>query len=213
VPITRIQRTLSTGVLGIGNNRKIVPTRWSITAVDSSISLKLINEIKNYDTINEYQVYHFKNLDNIFISIFIPRKWSFEWIEAWFPGTVWNFSSRKPSLMGDYEPYWGSSTYASVGGCYYSARLAAAEKLSSLRKQATALILREIHPGYILPVGVWNVRESIRKSLSMKPVKFDNFQAALKYAVGKLTIPNSEWLEKSTILREMLFQKKITDFT
>jgi len=75
------------------------------------------------------------------------------------------------------------------------------------------LVLREIHPGYILPVGVWNVRECIRTMLKMEPQKFDNFQAAINYAVTKLTIPLKNWIEGSEMLKRTLFQKKITEFT
>ncbi|HXX72506.1 MAG TPA: hypothetical protein VEI80_02335, partial [Candidatus Acidoferrales bacterium] len=36
VEVSRIQRTLSLGMLGVEEQRKIVPTRWSITAVDDT---------------------------------------------------------------------------------------------------------------------------------------------------------------------------------
>ncbi|MCS7116094.1 MAG: Nre family DNA repair protein [Nitrososphaerota archaeon] len=212
VLVTRIQRAFSIGMLGIGARRKLVPTRWSITAVDSIISLKLIDEIKQYNSIDEYRVYSFKNLDNIFIVILMPGNWSFEWIEAWFPGTTWNVGGKEPALMGDYEGYWGRTTYASVGGCYYAARLAVAERLRMERKQASALLLREIHPGYILPVGVWNVRESVRSALRNAPATFDDLNEAWRYACTKLTIPPEDWIANSSILKRAFFQRKITDY-
>ena len=212
VLVTRIQRCFSVGMFGLEARRRLVPTRWSITAVDSNISLQLIDEIKQHQTISEYRVYTFRNLDNIYVAILMPEKWSFEWIEAWFPGTTWNVDGKAAEMMGDYEGYGGRTTYASVGGCYYSTRLAVAEKLSMERRQASALVLREIHPGYILPVGVWNVRESIRSSLRTTPNLFDSFGAALRFAMSKLTIPLRNWLANSTILRNIFFQKKICDF-
>jgi len=212
VLVSRIQRAFSVGMLGIGNRRRLVPTRWSITAVDSIVSLELIKEIKQYDSLDGYEIYSFKNLDNIFLAIFMPEEWSFEWIEAWFPGTVWNVGGRNPAMMGDYEGHMGRSTYAEVGGCYYSARLAVAEKLKEIRRQAKVLVLREIHPGYILPVGVWNVRESIRSTLRRKPKKFDDLQSALNFASKVLTVPLDKWIENSAILKGVLFQRKITDY-
>jgi len=146
------------------------------------------------------------------LAIFMPEKWSFEWIEAWFPGTVWNVEGKNLAIMGDYEGYVGRSTYAEVGGCYYSARLAVAEKLKEIRRQAKVLVLREIHPGYILPVGVWNVRESVRSALKGKPKKFDNLQSALNFASKVLTVPLDKWIESSAILKGALFQRKITDY-
>ncbi|OYT53973.1 MAG: hypothetical protein B6U77_03150, partial [Candidatus Hecatellales archaeon ex4484_218] len=148
VPVSKIQLSLSLGILGKLKTRKIVPTRWSITAVDNAISLNLINEIKHYDTISEYRVYIFKNLDNLFVAIFMPGSWSFEWIEAWFPGTVWNLNGKTPELMGDFEDFYGRKTYADVGGCYYAARLAVSEALKTEHKQATVLVFREIYSGY-----------------------------------------------------------------
>jgi len=212
VLVTRIQRALSIGMFGVGQRRKLVPTRWSITAVDSGLSLRLVDEIKQHETIDEYRVYNFRNLDNIFVAMLIPELWSFEWIEAWFPKTTWNVDGTAPALMGDNESYSGRTTYASVGGCYYSTRLAVAERLSMERRQASALVLREIHPGYIVPVGVWNVRESVRSTLKTQPAKFDTLQKALSYASSRLTIPLRKWIENSVMLKQALFQKKITDF-
>ncbi len=214
VLVTRIQRAFSLGMFGFQKRRKLVPTRWSITAIDSLLSIELIDRIKQHDTIDEYRVYSFENLDNQFVAILMPERWSFEWIEAWFPGTTWNPDERTsdPAMMGDWEPYRGRTTYPDVGGCYYSCRLAVAEQLNQERRQASALVLREIHPGYILPVGVWNVRESIRRTMQQEPHKFDNLQAALSYALTKLTIPLRNWIRTSELLKRALFQKKITEF-
>jgi hypothetical protein len=212
VMVTRIQRPFSLGMFGLRPKRRLVPTRWSITAVDNTISLRLIDEIKQYETIDEYRVYTYTNLDNRFVVILMPQPWRFEWIEAWFPGTTWNVSGATPAIMGDWEDYEGRKTYASVGGCYYSARLATAEKLSWERRQAAALLLREIHPGYILPVGVWNVRESVRRAFETAPDKFDSLGAALAHAMKGLTIPLKIWIRNSVMLRQLLLQKRITDF-
>ena len=215
VLVSQIQRAFSLGMFGVGPNRRLVPTRWSITAVDSTLSLRLVNEIKQYDTIDEYRVYTFRNLDNIFVALLMPETWKFEWIEAWFPGTTWNPSDQSGSavLLGDYEDYWGRRTYASVGGCYYSCRLAVSEALRNERRQASALVLREIHPGYIVPVGVWNVRESVRSALRTPPRKFDNFQRAIQYAMSQLTIPLRKWIEGSSLLKHAFFQRRITDYS
>ena len=213
--VSQIQRAFSVGMFGVAARRKLVPTRWSITAVDSTLSLRFVQEIKQYDTIDEYRVYTFRNLDNIFVAILMPEHWKFEWIEAWFPGTTWNPSeaSSPAVLMGDHEDYWGRGTYAAVGGCYYSCRLAVSEVLRNERRQASALVLREIHPGYILPVGVWNVRESVRSALRTLPRRFDSFQPALQFAMSHLTIPLRRWIASSALLKQSLYQRKITDYS
>ncbi len=214
VSVTKLQRAFSLGMFGVRSRRRLVPTRWSITAVDSILSQALIDEVKQYDTIDEYRVYSFENLDNLYVAILMPERWSFEWIECWFPGTTWNpDAGASPAMMGDHEYYWGRTTYPDVGGCYYACRLAVAERLSRERRQASALVLREIHPGYILPVGVWNVRESVRAMLRAEPKRFDDLQAALNHACSKLTVPLRRWIESSELLKRALFQRKITEFS
>ncbi|MEM2983110.1 MAG: hypothetical protein QXH17_08110, partial [Candidatus Bathyarchaeia archaeon] len=212
VLVTRIQRAFSLGMFGIRSRRRLVPTRWAITAVDTSISSRIIEEIKKYPTIDEYYVYTFKNIGNLYAAIFIPESWSFEWIEAWYPKTFWNYDGSTPELMGDYETYGGRTSYASVGGCYYAARLAVAEKLRRISRQASCLVLREIHPDYILPVGVWNVRESVRAMLKTEPVKFDTLHRAISHTLTFLTIPLKDWVRASVTLRVHHKQRKIVQY-
>lgn len=210
--VSRIQRTLSLGMLGIQKQRKIVPTRWSITAVDDSLSKRLLASVKQYPPIGKYQAYKFRYLDNVYAAIFSPRNWEFEWIEAWFPGTAWNETGVIPALMGDHEAYGGRTTYASVGGCYYSCRLAAAEALERMNRQAAVLVLREIRPGYILPVGVWNVRESVRAALRTRPFIFDTFQQALMFACRELAIPVETWIKNSELIRNEMYQRRLSSY-
>jgi hypothetical protein len=51
--VTRIQRAFSMGMFGVGGRRKLVPTRWSITAVDNSLSLEFLKDVKRFETIDE----------------------------------------------------------------------------------------------------------------------------------------------------------------
>jgi hypothetical protein len=212
IEVSRIQKTLSLGMLGVQDQRKIVPTRWSITAVDDTLSKHLLEKICHYPPLDKYQVYKFEYLDNWYAAILSPRNWAFEWIEAWFPGTAWNEAGNVPALMGDHEPFEGRTTYASVGGCYYSTRLAVAEALERMGKQASALVLREIRPGYILPVGVWNVRESVRAALKTQPTIFDDFQHALQFACREFRIQPGVWVRNSHLIREEMFQTRLNQY-
>jgi hypothetical protein len=212
VEVSRIQRNLSLGMLGVSEQRKVVPTRWSITAVDDTLSKHLLNRVRRYAPLDKYEVYKYEYLDNWYAAILSPRNWAFEWIEAWFPGTAWNETGSVPALMGDHEPFEGRTTYASVGGCYYSTRLAVAEALERKGKQASALVLREIRPGYILPVGVWNVRESVRATLKTQPLDFDTFQNALHFACDGFRIKPEVWLRNSHLIREELFQPRLNQY-
>ena len=212
VLVTKIQRAFSVGAFGLKKNRRLVPTRWSITAVDSIISKELMEKVKTYPEINEYRVYESRYLDNVFEVLMLPSAWSYEAIEAWYPGTVWNPRGREIFLFSDWEGYDGRTTYAEIGGCYYSARLAVCEQLVKERKQATAIVLREARPGYIMPVGVWQVRENVRNAMRQKPSTFNTLDEALKWVAGKFQIPLQRWIMKSELLKNVLFQKRITDF-
>ncbi len=212
VLFSKLEKAFSVGVFGEKKRRKLVPTRWSITAVDSNLSLRLIEELKQYETIDDYRVFSLTNLDNVYVAILTPEKWKFEWIEAWHSGTAWNKFGTRPEMIGDSEGYYGRKTYARPGGCYYSTRFAVGEYLCRERRQAGAIMLREIHPGYILPIGVWNVRESIRMLLTTNYRSFDTLAEAVEYACSNFTISKSFWIANSELLRAGKEQRKITDF-
>jgi len=212
VLVTKIQRAFSVGAFGLKKNRRLVPTRWSITAVDSIISKELMEKVKTFPEISEYRLYESRYLDNVFEVLMLPNAWSYEAIEAWHPGTVWNPHGREIFLFSDWEGYDGRTTYAEIGGCYYSARLAVCEQLVKERRQATAIVLREAHPGYIMPVGVWQVRENVRNAMRQKPITFNTLDETLKWVAGKFQISLQRWIMRSELLKNALFQKKITDF-
>ncbi len=210
--VTKIQRAFSVGAFGVKDQRRLVPTRWSITAVDSIISKDMMQKIKDFPEINEYRVYESRYLDNQFEILMMPREWSYEAMEAWYPGTAWNPSRRNIFLFSDWEGFDGRTTYASIGGCYYAARLAVGELLIKERRQASVIVLREAHPGYIMPVGVWQVRENVRNALRHVPLKYNTLNEALNRVASQFQIPLKQWIEKSSLLKKALFQKRITEY-
>jgi hypothetical protein len=212
VMVTKIQRAFSVGALGLEENRRMVPTRWSITAVDDILSKDLMEKVRQYPEIGEYRVYESRYLDNVFEVLMIPSFWTYEAIEAWYPGTVWNPNGKWTVMFGDWEGHEGRTTYAEIGGCYYSARLAVCEQLVKERRQATAIVLREARPGYIMPVGVWQVRENVRNAMRQAPYKFSTLELALKWVATRFQIPLQQWISKSELIKNALFQKKITDY-
>lgn len=212
VQISRIQRAFSVGAFGIKKYRCFVPTRWSITAVDSTIGEILMKKTKTYPWINEYRVYYHNQFDNRWVVLMIPSEWQYELIEAWYPNTTWNPYGHGISIFNSYEFYKGRTTYAEIGGCYYAARLAVNETLNKERRQAGVVVLREAHPGYIMPIGVWNVRESIRQALKQSYQKFDTLHQALIHISKIMDIPIQRWIRNSAVLKNQLYQKKIEDF-
>ena len=212
VLVTKIQRAFSVGAFGLEKNRRLVPTRWSITAVDDIVSKTLVANVKTCPEINEFRVYESAYLDNLFEVLMIPGRWSYECMEAWYPGTVWNPNGKGTFIFSDWEGNDGRSSYAAIGGCYYSARLAVCELLVKERRQATVIVLREARPGYIMPVGVWQVRENVRNAMRQRPYTFKTIDDSLKFIAGRFEIPLRRWVMQSALLKNALFQKKLTDF-
>ena len=212
VPVTQIQKAFSMGSFGVERNRRLVPTRWSITAVDDIVSKVLANRTKDYPLVNHYEVYESDYLGNRFEVLLVPDAWSYEAYEAWYPRTLWNPSETHVSIVTDWEGYNSRSKYASMGGCYYAGRLAVLEHLTKVRRQAKVFILREAYPDYILPVGVWQVRENVRNAMRQPPLAYDTLGEALERVMGRLSIPLEQWLQAGYLLRHTLQQRKMTDY-
>ncbi len=210
--VSRIQRSFSAGLFGLKRRRKFVPTRWSITAVDDTLGKNNLEEVKGYDSVDAIHAYYNVALDNRWLIFFMPGNWQYESIEAWYPGTVWNEDGRNVSIFGSYEGYGGRKTYAEIGGCYYSGRLAITEKMRKIKKQGVALILREVHRGYIMPVGVWNVREHVRETLEVKPEILHTTSEMFAYVSKKLDIKTKYWILNSRVLKDIMTQKRIADY-
>ena len=212
LPMTRIQKAFSVGLFGIAKNRKLVPTRWSITAVDDTVGKNLLEETRGFPLLNEFRVYEFERLGDRWEILMMPREWSYELIEAWMPNTLWNQQGSTTEMISSWEHFEGRTKYAEIGGCYYAARLAVNEALHRERRQATVVIMRETHPGQIMPLGVWLVRESVREALKQKPLLFNSLNEALSRAASKLDIPVKNWLRTSEVLKKALFQKRLSDY-
>lgn len=212
VMVSKIQRAFSVGAFGVEPQRRLVPTRWSITAVDSMISQKLMDEVKTFPLINQFHLYESTYLANQFEVLMMPDAWSYEAIEAWYPGTVWNPKGKNVVMYGDWEGYEGRTTYADIGGCYYAARLAVCELLVKERRQASVVVLREARPDYIMPVGVWQVRENVRNAMRQRSLKFNTLEEALQRISSQFHIPIEQWMRKSRLITDARTQMKLAKY-
>ena len=206
-----ISRLLSIGNLGVKTDRKLVPTRWSITATDDSIGRNLIKEVKDYGETG-YLAFFGGYLGNYYLILMFPEVWSYELFEAGVPE-----SGQKLDYATDYEPYTGRKQYAmsTVGG-YYAARLPILQRLTQMKKQASVLCLRFITKEYAVPLGVWVVREATRNAMESKPIEFSDRKLMLDYAKNfvrkKFGCDITEMLGNSTMLKKIKTQRKITEF-
>lgn len=213
-----LTKAISVGSFGLKTNRKLVPTRWSITAVDDAIGKQLIEKIKDYGS-SENTAYFGGHLGNYYIILLFSGEWSYELFEMYMPKTDWN-TGEKLQYTTDYENYYGRKSYAeNCAGGYYAARLGILEELARIKKQASVLALRIITPEYYAPLGVWVVREAVRKAMKNKPLAFANDELMIKYAQAvlkkKYGITEEQFKEiliKSKLLAKRKNQKRITDY-
>jgi hypothetical protein len=201
---SQMQKAFSTGTMGIGRNRRLVPTRWSITAVDSILADHLYGKVKYHDAIEGYRIYEFSSLNNYYAVILTPTPWQYEWIEAFI-----HIMGREEMVFADHEWTKGKSGYSSVGGCYYSCKFAVLEALERMKKQAGAIVLREAYEGYV-PLGVFNVRENVRNAMKQVPKEFDSYRGVLNYVSTKLRLPLSRFMEQGVLMKEMLKTRQTT---
>lgn len=200
IEVSSISRILSSGALG--QDRRMVPTRWSITAVDSSLSDKLVKEIKDYPLTNDYLLFSSEFLGNHFELLLLPQRWSFEQLEVYLPGGLWTKKESKYHIIQDWEGNKGRKKYASqVQGAYYAARLAVGEYLSKVRRQASCIVFREIKPTYVIPVGVWQIRENCRNAFGQEPAKFDTLESALFELDLRTEVPLKAYKNESELLK------------
>jgi hypothetical protein len=97
-----------------------------------------------------------------------------ELFELYFPGSSWN-PGEELKASTDSEGFYGRKTYASsTAGGYYATRLPILEYLESIKRQASVLVIRLETPTYWAALGVWVVRQSVRKAIGRGVMKFDS---------------------------------------
>lgn len=204
VPFTAMQKAFSVGAIGTKNKRKLVPTRWSITACDSTLADEFLKEVRKFELLDTYRVFEFGALNNYYIIILTPTEWQYEWYEAFI-----KIMKNEELIFSDYETNGGKKEYSIVGGCYYTAKMAVLDYLMKIKKQSGLLILREAYDGYV-PLGVFNVRENIKEAMQNQYIEFETLEACLEYAGTKLKISINKYVKQGTLMNEMLHSKQTT---
>jgi len=204
LPLSSIQKAFSVGAMGRRKRRRMVPTRWSITACDSTLANRMLQKVRHYDSIDCPQVREACSLNNYYAVILLPGAWQYEWMEAFL-----HILGDEELIFSDYEASGGKKGYSRVGGCYYSCKMAVLEGLARERKQAGAIVLREAYPGYV-PLGVFNVRENVRNAMQAGPRTFDDMLGALKYVGSRLELPLKRFIVESDLLKGQLKSRQTT---
>ena len=216
-----IMKILSAGLLGLKKNRILVPTRWSITAVDDTLSKEKLKQIKLFPQISEFQVFHASYLGNNYHFLLLPDSWEFEVMEIAMRNFAISGTSPQVSETGkqgfpvwhDHESFFPRRKYAgSVTGAYYANRLALTEYLMKIRRQASCLVLREIRPEYYASLGVGILRQISRQAFSSPPETFSSLPEALQHIQKGLRIPITNYTQKSILLENFGKQTRLTQF-
>ncbi len=211
VDVYTIQRMLSLGLLGRLRRRRLVPTRWAITAVDDMVSKYLRERLRGAREASRAEVYYGEYLGNRFLIVIKPGPGSFEWIEAWHPSGVWTRGAGGLIFWRLMEDPRGRAT-ASDGG-FSAARLPVLEHLASRGVVGDVVIIREILPSYYAPVGNWHIRETVRRALESGPVAVDPLEDELRDLISsRLTVPLREVESRSLLLGLGRRVARLTDF-
>jgi len=204
VDVYTIQKAFSLGMLGGLRRRRLVPTRWAITAVDEILAGRIRAGLRGLDTIGEVEVYFGEYLGNRFAIVLLPGPGTFEWIEAWHPHTAWTRAARKPIIVRVEEDPLGRAT-AEDGG--FSA--AKVPVLEHLARRGNVVILREITPDYYAPVGNWHIRETVSAALARGPVAKASSPQEAARIVERMFPRVPELVRASRLLKGV---KRVTDF-
>ncbi|MCX6742218.1 MAG: hypothetical protein NTX24_03540 [Candidatus Pacearchaeota archaeon] len=213
IKVSHIIKVLSAGMLGQRTSRRLVPTRWAVTATDDTISKLLLEKIRYYQQISEVLLFSGNYLGNYYEVFLIPGCWSYEIIEISNQGYFGEGVNleKDPATWQDYEFFQGRKTYAdNVTGGYYAAKLPITEYLEKTKRQATVLVFREIRPEYFCPCGVGILRELMRGVFKETPKKFNTINEAFKDAQTRIKLPVSSFTEKSILLKHSKEQKKLS---
>ncbi len=201
-----IIRLLSTGLLGV--DKRLVPTRWSITAVQDTIGRNLRREILRYPLINDYEVYFYRFMGNRYGVLLMPESYAFELLEVWLKGSL--FGAGEPSVIHDYEDFRGRREYVKeTAGAYHAARLSVLEALITRKREARVVVFREVTPEYYAPVGVWQIRLGVKKAMGNPIGHFDTLNEALEVIQRRLEHPFEKYLQRSYIFGSLTRQKSL----
>jgi len=211
-----LSKMLSVGTVGLKKSRKLVPTRWSITAVDDMIGKNLLSKVKDFSP-GDCKAYFGSYLGNYYLVLFFSDYWSYELFETMVDKDVNDWSKKGLRFSTDFEGFSGRTNYAEeTSGGYYTVRLAIAEKLKELKRQGSVLALRFITDEYSAPLGVWVTREATRNALSSAPISFADQDLMMTYASHlvkkKFGIDLQKIIKDSKLIKNVGKQKRLVSW-
>jgi hypothetical protein len=202
-----IQKALSIGMIGKARFRRIVPTRWAITAVDKMLSDHFLSIVSRCEEVDSYLYFHSRRIGNEYYVLIFPDAYWFEMIEVWNNGSIWTLD-RQPVIESDYEKMGRMISTPKIGGSFFAARLPVLEYLARKGRKGGILVVRFIDGDYTMPLGVWQVRENVRDALK----KENNLESMEQFfsIIDVRRSLNLKGYSKTYLFRKN--QKRITEF-
>jgi hypothetical protein len=109
------------------------------------------------------------------------------------------------------EGFEGRTGYVDeTAGAYYASRLGVLEHLESIGRQAKCLVLREVSDDYWAPVGVWQIRESVRNAFDTEHGEAETFHEAVAAVAAQLPVSLGALRRKSEMVAGL--QATLSDF-
>ncbi len=198
----QIINLLALGNFGIQLNKKIVPSRWAITAYDKTIENYLYKKILDYKLIQDYEIYFHSDKGNSFLIILSPDNYSSEFVE--FMNNGWSASDYVSidNKLKKVEP--------DTAGGFYATKLAINEYLDNRKRQCQYIGIRLIED-YDVPLGVVFVRESVRQAMKNRLFKTSNLKDLDLFLKHKFSKYYDYYITSQT-LKEKARQKKLRDY-
>jgi hypothetical protein len=197
-----LSRLFSMGFFGYKINKKLVPSKWAITAVHEILEKKIKEEIKDYSKINDkYYLFYYSLYGNDFYGVFFPGNGNCELIETLIPGSVYNLDSKYSIIGRDDE-----------SGGYSALKLSFAEFMRNYKMVGNLVVFRFVTKEYKIPLGVWVVREGTKYMLNNLIEKFDNYNELIEYLNNKFMNKYNVSVYKLRKYSNLLKQKSILNF-
>lgn len=197
----QIINLLALGSFGVTLNKKLVPTKWAITAFDQIIEKYLHSKLVKYNSIEKFEVYYHKDKGNSFVIVLLPDIFLGEVVEAWENVVERDYCDFNNKL-DKAEP--------ECAGGYFATKIGIFESLNERKRQAQFVSLRFIKD-YELPLGVVFVRECVRLAMKNKVFSCSNLDDVKKFLFEKYNV-HYNLFSNSKLLVERKVQKRLKEF-
>jgi hypothetical protein len=173
-----VQRAFALGLLGARHRRRLVPSRWAITAVDVAVGNWLAARVRDLPEVSHTLYGYGEYLDNRYLVVVRPGPLRFVYLERWQSGGRTAEVLVKEDVRG---------VRTTLDGGFEAARLAVLEKLLALGRMGSVAVVRWIGEGYYVSVGNWQIRETIRR-ISLKRLDEEYIRYVEKVGMDPLAL-------------------------